>query len=75
MRYGRTYSRTREDIFRSETDAEFVRQYQESALRRVLTRAQRNSSYFSTQLRGSSDQRADLSTFELPKSQLASDID
>jgi phenylacetate-CoA ligase len=65
LQYGRTYLRTREDIFRSETDAEFVRKYQESALRRVLTRAQGNSSYFSSRLRMSSDKQSDLSTFSL----------
>ena len=50
-RYGKTYWMIREHVARSETDAEFVRQYQRSALGQLLQSACSKSTFFSTPIR------------------------
>jgi phenylacetate-CoA ligase len=47
VRFGRTYITIRGEISRSETDAQFVRQYQLSALRQLLRQASERSRHFS----------------------------
>ena len=47
VRFGSTYWATRENIVRSQTDAQFVQQYQVAALRALLGRAFRHSRHFS----------------------------
>ena len=51
-RYGKTYRMIREQAARSETDVEFVRQYQRSSLGRLLQLAS-SSSFFSQSIRAS----------------------
>lgn len=50
-RYGNTYWMIRRQAARSETDAEFVRQYQLSALGQLLRLASSKSTFFSTPIR------------------------
>ena len=50
-RYGNTYWMIRRQAARSETDAEFVRQYQLSALGQLLQLASSKSTFFSTPIR------------------------
>ena len=50
VRFGRTYWMVRESIVRSQTDAQFVQQFQVSALRALLGRAFQHSRHFSSVL-------------------------
>jgi phenylacetate-CoA ligase len=52
-RYGKTYRMIREQVARSETDAEFVRQYQRSSLGRLLQLASSRSTFYSQSIRAS----------------------
>jgi phenylacetate-CoA ligase len=64
-RFGRTYKKTREDIVRSETDTQFVQQYQLSALRQLVHRANNRSAHFSPLIRARLGSTFDPSTFTI----------
>jgi phenylacetate-CoA ligase len=64
-RFGRTYKKIREDIARSETDAQFVQQYQLSALRQLVHRASSRSAHFSPLIRARLGSIFDPSTFTI----------
>lgn len=65
LRYGSTYRQTRDDIVRSETDADFVQGYQRSALQDLLARALRRSPFISARFGRMLGAKLDPSTFEL----------
>jgi phenylacetate-CoA ligase len=65
LRYGSTYRQTRENIVRSETDADFVQGYQRTALQKLLARTLRRSPFISARFGRLLGAELDPFTFEL----------
>lgn len=65
VRFGATYRKIRKALVRSETDAQFVQEYQLSTLRQLLQRTYKGSSHFSPLMKARFGSNFDPSTFTM----------